>query len=232
MRRLHAVGKHEKFVASGLYEFEQNGAKIGLTEAWSIHEVGGAQFIRVDQDGRGYDGRSSLYEALLNPDGQIERVDVRFYGKKQEAVKEARASYTFFDDRVGIIRVVNRELRFEEEVVMPPGYAIHFASSVLSGFMIPCSFADHPDVRVFSPDMISPDAEDFLKGVEMTLAGWEFVGLDEIKIAGKTYSARVYQHDDVRIWLDPSDILLREESGSRKIILKQYARRPEPQLHD
>jgi hypothetical protein len=59
--------QHEKFVASGLYRCYQDGHYAGLEEQWSIHEVGGAQFIRIDLDGRQADGRSELYEILRVP---------------------------------------------------------------------------------------------------------------------------------------------------------------------
>jgi hypothetical protein len=230
MRRLHAVGKQEIFVASGLYEFEQNGAKIGLTESWSIHEVGGAQFIRVDQDGRTHDGRSILYEALRNPNGELERVDLRAYGNAQDAFKEIRASYTFFEDHVEIIRVVNRLDRYDNYFEIPAGYVIQPGAIILNGMMIPQM--NRNEVIIFAIDANFTDLNFAFEGYGRRAGSMELIDRVQIEQNGKPYSARLYQSENKRVWLDPFDILLREEFASQIITLRQYARRPEPQTHD
>lgn len=94
MRRLHATGRRERFVASGVYHYGD-----GLREYWSIHEVGGgAQFIRVDRDGRGCGRRSLLQEALRNADGNLERVDQQLYGLNGHL--EARLRCTRFQNAI------------------------------------------------------------------------------------------------------------------------------------
>ena len=118
MRRLHVVGQHEKFVASGVYKVYAGDEPTGLIESWSIHEVGAsAQFIRVDVDGRDFDGCSKLMEALLNPDGRFERVDEQLYGA--QAPDPVKTSYTFFDDRVEILRLEKND-QSESTVELPP----------------------------------------------------------------------------------------------------------------
>lgn len=230
MRRLHAVGKHEKFVASGVYEFEQAGVKIGLTETWSIHEVGGTQFIRVDQDGRAHDGRSILYEALRNPNGQIERVDLRAYGNTQDTVKEIQASYTFFDDHVEYIRVFDRHARYDDDHTMPTGFVIQLGAKILDGLVVP--HMNRKEVWVFMLDAIYAESTVAFGGYGRLTAGMQFIDRVQIDLNGKVYSARLYQSEYNRIWLDPFDILLHEESASLRVMLKDYARRPEPQTHD
>lgn len=232
MRRLHAVGQHEKFVASGFYEFEQAGAKIGLIEYWSIHEVGGANFIRVDVDGRAYDGRSRLYEALLNPDGRFERVDVRAYGSAEDVVKEVRASYTFFDEQVDIVRVVNRNARFEETVVMPSGYLAYFGSKLLYGAMVPHSSINRLQVRKFTPDYNFADPQFAFAGRELAAESYQFVDEEQIKVGHAAYSARLYRSSCANVWLDEHNILLCEQSASQTVALTQYARRPELKPYD
>ena len=96
MRRLHATGRRERFVASGVYQTGE-----GLRESWSIHEVGsGAQFIRVDRDGRGCGRRSLLQEALRNANGTLERVDQQLYGL--DGHLEARLRCTRFQNAAEI----------------------------------------------------------------------------------------------------------------------------------
>jgi hypothetical protein len=232
MRRLHAVGQHEKFVASGVYEFEQAGVKIGLMEYWSIHEVGGAHFIRVDVDGRAYDGRSRLYEALLNPDGRFERVDVRAYGSAEDVVKEVRASYTFFDEQVDIIRVVNRNARFEESVRMPSGYVAHFGSKLLYGTMVPHTSVNQSQVRMFIADHNFTDLPRAFTGRELAPESYQFMGEEQIKVGHVAYSARLYRSSCANVWLDEHNILLCEQSASQTVALTQYARRPELKPYD
>ncbi len=88
MRRLHTTGRRERFVASGVYH-----TWGGLQEHWSVHEVGGgAHFIRVDRDGRGYGRRSLLQEALRNANGGLERVDQQLYGLNGQPVARLRCT--------------------------------------------------------------------------------------------------------------------------------------------
>jgi hypothetical protein len=230
MRRLHAVGKQEVFVASGVYEFEQDGARIGLIEQWSIHEVGGAQFIRVDQDGRDHDGRSILYEALRSPDSQIERIDLRAYGNGQDAFSEMRGSYTFFEDHAEIIRVVNKRDRYDNYVEIPAGYIIQPGAKILNNLMVPQMSKN--EVTAFHIDANFTDLNISFEGFGWRVASMQLVDHVQIDLNGKSYSARLYHSKNRRVWLDPYDILLREESASLTVMLKDYARRPEPQTHD
>lgn len=109
MRYLHPVSLREKFIASGTYVFYNSaGALLPDVEHWSVHEVGeGAHFFRADHDGRAGNGPSFLTEALLRPDGGIERFDLRAYGGEHEPIKVARAVYIAADFGVQVQRFLD-----------------------------------------------------------------------------------------------------------------------------
>jgi hypothetical protein len=65
MRRLHAVGAAEVFVASGTYIAPQ-----AATEQWTIHAVGAGRLVRADHaDAHGY----TLHEVLVDEQGLVIR---------------------------------------------------------------------------------------------------------------------------------------------------------------
>ena len=77
MRYLHAVSAAERFVGRGSYTYSIDGDLSGVSEHWSVHEVGdGGHFIRLDYDGRDANAHNVLAEAFRNPDGQVDRVDI------------------------------------------------------------------------------------------------------------------------------------------------------------
>ncbi|HLV34490.1 MAG TPA: hypothetical protein VKY59_05225 [Spirillospora sp.] len=233
MRRLHAVGQHEKFVASGLYRCYQDGRYTGLEEHWSIHEVGGAQFIRVDRDGRQADGRSELYEILRVPDGTIERIDLRAYGSRDDPFRQIKVSYTFFDNRVEIVRIVDHKQRHEAELIVPPGYVVLLKLLILTGFSI-ARASENEDHRtpVFTGAQQVVD-ENAWAGLAGEMNTPRYIGDDEIEIAGRPYPARYFQQRNdegsvMEYWLDRQDVLLRMDVNQiNEARLTRYARRPE-----
>src|SRR5690349_3753961 len=75
MRSLRKVAAHEKFVASAEHRYWQGDEALKVREKWTIHELqGGALFYRVDEEGEDY---SIISEALINPDGQMERYNLQ-----------------------------------------------------------------------------------------------------------------------------------------------------------
>ena len=100
MRYLHPVQGHEKFVASGIYQFFKEGVELRKTEEWAIHEhPDGERFIRVDADYRMEEGKSILLEALQTAKGEIVRFDVRYENDKFEGgVKNLRATFSLDKD--------------------------------------------------------------------------------------------------------------------------------------
>ncbi|MBZ0299239.1 MAG: hypothetical protein K8J31_05855 [Anaerolineae bacterium] len=235
MRRLHQVGKHEKFVASGIYAQLQQDTPTGLVESWSIHDIGGAQFVRVDRDGRLTDGRSILGEFLRTPEGRIERVDMQAYGGPGDATRLIRMSYIFYEARVEVIRIVNHGQRSETEVALLPGFGIEVSFSILTGFMIAQAASQKADsLPIFAPVDIFTDPGDYTGAVRQ-VARPCLQGEDVLDIAGKLFPVYRYQWaveaggQVATFWLDAQDTLLRSQTDDADtMVLTQYARRPEP----
>lgn len=208
MRRLHVVGKQEKFVASGVYRVYADDEPTGLVEHWSIHEVGdGAQFIRVDIDGRDVDGGSTLMEALLNPDGAFERVDRHDY--QQHSSKPGKMSYTFFADYVELVSGVADS----ERLSLAQGYAAVAASLILMGFAL--VGAQNRIFPTMSSD-ICPDGH------------WDYQGQERLSMSGHDIDTRHYACSQTSaVWLDEYDVLMCLVTGQKRMILTQYGRRPE-----
>ena len=115
MRRLHATGLRERFVASGVYVQPD-----GLREHWSAHEVGaGALFLRVDVDGRASGGGSLLQEALRNAEGYFERIDQQLYGA--DGHPGARLRCTRFSNHA-VLSLECGESQSEERIDMESDY--------------------------------------------------------------------------------------------------------------
>ena len=215
MRRLHATGRRERFVASGVYRSED-----GLLEYWSIHEVGGgAQFIRVDRDGRGCGRRSLLQEALRNADGNLERVDQQLYGLNGHPV--ARLRCTRFHNAVEIdlesgAGTCSAELPDDGDcLLLMPG--ILLAGMALS------QAAERPQP---ARALLITQVDDGFAWEQRTLAAscgsQGLVGTG----AGKRKARACKRGDSCRtFWLDPHDITLRIEDESCCIELSRYARR-------
>ena len=221
MRRLHTVGKHEKFVASGVYKHVELGVATGLREHWSIHDVGGAQFIRVDVDGRDYDGRSILIETLRNPAGQFERVDEHHYSPA--AAKPQKISHTFFDDHVELIGLLDNQ-RIEETVMMPAGYGLFSHSWLLTGMTIQHTLQQTGTIMLLRLDMQT--ASFAWTRVE---AAVESLGQKSIQIGERDVTAQCYRWQNNMIaCVDPFGVILCAETPAAQIVLTQYARRPEP----
>lgn len=237
MRRLHVVGKHEIFLASGVYACLRHDEPAGMQEHWSMHDVDGAHFIRVDRDGRDDDGRSVLYEALYNPDGQLERIDLRAYGSATDPVQQVKASYIFYNDHAEIVRVVNRERAFEEAVALPQPFTVAAAVDIFTGYTLHAQ-ADAPDTPLPRLNIVPLfDDVDGAFHVVMERAGPLAMQIQpaRIEIAGRAVDATLYTYETAigtaRMWVDAYKILLRREQGDHVTQLTRYARRPAPKHH-
>ena len=211
MRRLHVVAKHEQFVASGQYTHYEGDAPSGLVEEWSIHEVGGgALFVRVDADGRDYDGRSMLLEALLAPEGHFERIDRHeFLPGASEAVI---TTTIFYEDHIDITQASGEM----ESLPFPSEGALWLGGWILLGLA-----AAQAELMLLWNSAESP----------RLVAAVNETGSGSVSVAGHDTSARSYRLGDAdsRLWLDDHQVLLQLESGRETTVLKEYARRPETQ---
>lgn len=84
MRYLHTVASHERWVASGTYEWVATATQqLVAMEHWTVHEhPDGARFYRVDYDARQIDGSTELVELWQSPPhegARLERVEVLLF---------------------------------------------------------------------------------------------------------------------------------------------------------
>ena len=131
---------YEQPLRAGAYRFEHNGRATGAVERWRLSAaVDGYQFLRVDLDGRPSSGHTYLYHALLNPQGQVERLKYRFWN--QAPAGKGRVQLTgdvllappnaappaSAPTAVIATRTLNGE-RFEQAFELPPGFRFWFPS--------------------------------------------------------------------------------------------------------
>ena len=125
MRFIIKEQPYEKIVAAGKYRYELDGMPTGAVESWRITAVtDGYHFLRVDLDAREAEsGHSYLYHAVLNPDGQVERLKYRFWGNGLEIVGDV----VLDDEAVTATRKVNGT-DYDQALDLPKGYRFWFPS--------------------------------------------------------------------------------------------------------
>ena len=215
MRRLHATGRRERFVASGVYHTAD-----GLREYWSIHEVGGgARFIRVDRDGRDCGRRSLLQEALRNANGDLERVDQQLYGLNGRP--EARLRCTRFQ---GSVEIDLKSGACRCRVEMPhDGHCLLLMPGILLAGMATSQAAEKPKAV---DTLHVRQVGDGFAWERRTLAVCCGPPVSVTTRAGdRKARACKWNDSDRTFWLDLHDITLRLEDQSCCIELSRYARR-------
>lgn len=77
---------YERPLLAGQLRYERDGQPTGALESWRLTSaVDDFRFLRIDLDARqAPSGRSFLYHATLNPDGQLEQLKYRFWGDGME----------------------------------------------------------------------------------------------------------------------------------------------------
>ena len=239
MRYLHKVNQHEKFVASGIYIHQQDGKATGTIEHWSIHEQpDGAQFIRVDDDWRKYDGSSVLLEAWRSPyvdGGYIERVDINAFAPKNAEIKQVRVTYTINETHLEIGRTIDNNERGFFDLALPESYILSPESLIFGGLeVVELSLRSGEEFPVISylPTFLN-DTISFRPVVHQQSA--HFLKNDTITVDGKALQARCFEQlssandEKLLLWIDDNDILLQYKSGDGRhsAILSQYSRRRE-----
>lgn len=215
MRRLHATGPRERFLASGTYQQPD-----GLLEHWSIHDVGhGAWFVRVDRDGRAAGQCSLLQEALRNAGGFFERVDQQLHGPDGRLV--ARLRCTRFARSVEL-SVVDRSGRNEAGIDLDPDFLIVPPGSLLSGMALARAAQMTQPVSLLR--VIQQGEQLQWKPCSATV---KCRTCADVSVDGRPMPARAcgWNFSAERVWLDRHAVALRLDDGARCIRLSRYARR-------
>jgi hypothetical protein len=243
MRYLHPVGPHEAFVASGSYHYYADDEATGLVEHWTIHELpDGAWFIRVDKDGRDFDGRSEWIEAWRGPvaeGGRIERFDVVYSGVMADVPRRVRATYTMDDTTLVQGRSFDDQARLQDEIALPQPYAVQPGSYLFFGMLLPTMVENAPYPVVMRYGVHEDMEQSFLAVV--TYPTVTFEGEETLIISGRERAARRYiaaasnpeakpgpRVDWHTYWIDENNIFLRHTGPGFRVELERYAHRPEP----
>ena len=224
MRQLHPVSFHERFVASGVYLFFQDGAPTGDVEHWTLHEPGaGAWTVRADHDGRDGTGANWLFEGLYNcAHRRFERFDLSLFG-----TQHTDAKFIFEPDAVQISLRLDGVAQERLDVALPAAYVTRAPALVADGLVI----AGHTTGLSFVPALDS--AAGLVHGGALEAAAVEPLGSESLTVAGHVIDARAYRlrgdrGEDFTCWLDQHDIQLRRQSPTGlTALLSQYVHRPE-----
>lgn len=230
MRYLHRIAAHEKFIASGIYQFYENGELTHLAESWSIHEYsGGARMIRIDQDARASGGADTLAEALIHPEGRLERLNVRCWMIfPTPAFQTLQADYVFLENYIQIGRTVDGGEREYAEVEIPPDTLIRLPQFILFESWTLAAAAKksaESTVDVFVPDYLEGGGRLKPDNLPRIIE----IAEEELEMGGLLRKTRRYTTGggSTHIWLDEHDIALKLSYGDGASIqrLTRYAHR-------
>jgi hypothetical protein len=119
---------YEKPIMAGEYRYELDGQPTGAVETWRLTAAAeGYQFLRVDLDARAAaSGHTYLYHALVNADGQVERLKYRFWTEASGGLQVA-GDVVLDETAVSATRTVNGKAS-EQVIDLPKGYRFWFPS--------------------------------------------------------------------------------------------------------
>lgn len=128
MRSIIHEQPFEKPLMAGTYRYERDDRPTGAVEKWRLTAVpDGYQFLRVDLDARAAaSGHTYLYHALVDPEGQVERLKYRFWTQDAGGLQVA-GDLVLESDSVSATRTVNGK-ETEQVLALPKGYRFWFPS--------------------------------------------------------------------------------------------------------
>ena len=128
MRFIIREQPYEKPIMAGEYRYELDGQPTGAVETWRLTAAAeGYRFLRVDLDARAAaSGHTYLYHALVNVDGQVERVQYRFWTQVAGGL-QVTGDVVLESDSVFATRTVNGKPS-EQVLELPTGYRFWFPS--------------------------------------------------------------------------------------------------------
>lgn len=228
MRHLHPVAANEVFVASGVYQQFLRGTKVDWQESWNIHELGGAgKLIRIDQDGRFYDGRSTLAEILMNEDGRVERLNIRIEQSGESAdYRSMQTDYIFLDQYAQVSRQIDGGERTYEEIPLPDEVFVRLLDfNLMWGIALNRSIEPGANaLQIFVPfSKPGIPVGQVLQGMLPEVSSVQDEMLPNTEIAAKRFETGGRR----AIWLDHHRIPLRiDQSNTNTIyLLSNYAHR-------
>ena len=230
MRYLHPVQAHERFVASGRYNFYKDGEPLQKSESWAVHShADGEWFIRIDADYQREEGKSILAEALLDARGRLARLDVHYENAHfHGGVRSLRATYQLAADCLQVGYQLNGAARDYREMALPDATRIDVPLLIFRGWTIAalarCGAAP---TWLFVPTF---DFAQLLPGALQQVASpVEAAGSEALRLGSRTLTARRYRYRDraAMYWLDEHGIIIRRVNAFKQqemvVQLSDYA---------
>ncbi len=212
MRYLHPVQAHERFAASGRYHFYKDGEQLQKTESWAIHaHSDGEHFIRVDADYRREEGKSILLEALLDADGKLARLDLRYENPLfPGGVRDLSATYQLANGCLQVGFQLNGAEREYRELALPAETLIDVPLLIFRGRTI-AALAEQGETPtwLFVPTF---DYAQLLPGTLQQVASPVIsAGSEALQLGMRTIETRRFRYQDraAAYWLDENDIIIR-----------------------
>jgi hypothetical protein len=235
MRQIHPVGFHEKFVASGVYQYgyiDDASRPLKIIEYWSLHELPDqSQILRIDWDAIGEFGQNLQVELLTaTPDieKRIQRFDVYQQIHRQRKPNKIMSSYIFFENFMQIRHDDERVVQ-EEELELPSEFAIDLSTLANLTFFSELASSGKTKFLVFRRSFVDSPRTSKHYFIECAVIDLDS---EELIVSEKSYLLRKYNfkfpEHDVTCWFDEHHTLIRYELGNMCALLTQYARRPKP----
>jgi hypothetical protein len=217
MRALHKVAAHEKFLASGEYRYWRGEENLKIRDKWTIHELRGeALFYRLDEEG---EGLSIISEALINPDGQMERFNIQSWNPTL-----FKADYIFNPNDVQISRRLQGKEPEYEEFPLLPDSLIYIKQMLFMGWTIANIEKAGGKSQVFTPQLFA-DTSNQMQKIVIKAQGEESIMLGQKSILTRKFQIA----DDVFYWLDVHNIPIQREyqhEGTKyRVTIANYAYR-------
>ncbi|MFZ4826350.1 MAG: hypothetical protein ACOYLB_03255 [Phototrophicaceae bacterium] len=205
MRYLHPVAPHERWIASGTYEWVAVAThQMVAMEHWTVHEhPDGARFYRVDYDARQADGTTELVELWQSPPhegARLERVEVLLFTPPAQRL---RMGLQLGGDG-SLIATASDRTSHDERVLDSPTPAFIFPRSTLyRGYLLqtlsamPIFFHARSltmlSVAQLSIESLAPDAVTFTANGEHPFSGSMRWDQDGIPQEGQWLSDQAYR---------------------------------------
>lgn len=209
---------YEQPIAAGRYVYRRQDQPTGAMESWRLTAaVDGYKILRVDLDAREAEsGDSYLYHLTLNPAGQPERLNFRFF----RPGLQIRGNVLFEPGRVTLSREINGE-REDGEAPFPAGTLFWFPATAGLSLVGGCQGASQELPAV----MLDREVQFDLRPVTITLA----TGVPEmVLVRGEPVETQpvslVWLDQERHLWLDEYCWPVQMRREDLQAVTERYAR--------
>jgi hypothetical protein len=234
MRQIHPVAFHEKFVASGIYQYgyiDNSPNLLRIMEHWSIHQLPDqSRLIRSDWDARDEFGESRLVEVLRSAKTLGERVErcdffryFRFANHTNGYAQVTKSAYTFFDDHVQIARQNDDAPRQYAEMQLPNYVAVNMTINADQRFVLELARYGNGQMAVFRPNWTADASSGQIVNCAVSVLDSETLTIAAKPIFAHHYRLICADETPMDYWFNEYDTLIRYEKGAMYAVLTQYA---------